>query len=261
MSHKFLTSERLDALIDGELRTDEAVRAEAEIQNDPLLQKARRVRKKEQELIHHALHTNTDRVYQEAGIDRQMEEMMARLMLQIDEPAPVSLDSFAPAEEAPFAIPATPIPIPAPVHPQHLALPASSVAGTPWWKAVLGWFQAHPSLSVAFAGATVVLVIFAVPMLDPGPNANDCVVDNVVGRKKDTVAVLQSNNQSGQPMTVIIVENPPPSPAEIEAESRDKKPFKARTPAPPKTLKDKKTKAGRSEAPAPSLKAPSPRKD
>lgn len=245
MSNQFLTSERLDALIDGELSPSDIRHAEAEIQRVPQLQEALRMRKNEQALIRHALRSEIERVYEEDAIDARMDAMMERLMAKIDEPA-LAL------EEPPVAL----LVAPTKIRPSSAPALRPTEAGQPWWKALFGWFQAHPSMSVALAGATVVLVIFAVPRLDPGPTANDCVVDNVVSRKKDTVAVLQSNNQAGQPMTVIIVENPPPSPAEIEAGSPTPKPSKK---AAPKKAKKEPKAVGTTPTVPP--KAPQPRKD
>lgn len=80
-----------------------------------------------------------------------------------------------------------------------------------WWASLRQLFQTYPGIPfAAVASAFALALFFGLPMLDPGPDANDCVVDNVASSKTAQVAVLQTENQAtGQRMTLIVVNEPP----------------------------------------------------
>jgi hypothetical protein len=66
-----------------------------------------------------------------------------------------------------------------------------------------------------------VLLVLAIPVLDPGPDPNDCIVDEAIGGKNGQVAVLQTQNRAtGKRMTVIVVDETPSDSAEDETEDK-----------------------------------------
>lgn len=111
--------------------------------------------------------------------------------------------------------------------------PAASTASASWFERLRSLFQAHPSIPFAMASAFVVAIVFSIPFFDPGPDANDCVVDKMISSNTSEIAILQTQNQlTGQRMTVIVV-NEPPAEQEDQTDDNDakKSPHKSKTPA------------------------------
>lgn len=91
-----------------------------------------------------------------------------------------------------------------------------------------GWMDRFVQVLVAYRTAWItalcvvgVLLVLAIPVLDPGPDPNDCIVDEAIGGKNGQVAVLQTQNRAtGKRMTVIVVDETPSDSAEDETEDK-----------------------------------------
>ena len=166
-----------EAFLDGELEPQEASALEAQLENDPQLQEAVAQLQEESGLLRHHLREEVNVATDLVDFD----QFYAQLSSQIE-----AQTSFEPS------------------------IPVQEESTTSLFAQWFGWFQSHPGISLAFASAVAVAVIFSLPFLDPGPDANDCIVEKVTSDKASQVAVLQTKNSAtGQRMTVIVVNEPP----------------------------------------------------
>lgn len=185
--------EQFDAFLDGELSPQERQQFEVYLSEHDEIQEDLVFQRRIQQVTRQALHDQVEDVM--ASID--FDSFTQRIMQRVQEPV-VS----AAQEETPIAIPVARAPQAAPQEELRPSL----------WETVMLWFRAHPMMSVAAGSFAAVLLVVATPLLmDPGPAPNDCVVDEAAGSKSSQVAVLQAQNKdTGQQMTVIVVNEPEP---------------------------------------------------
>jgi len=68
------------------------------------------------------------------------------------------------------------------------------------------WFQAHQTFVLGTACACAVVGMFVFPAMDKGPTDNaDVIVEKILKKRSTRVAVVQTKTQSGQPMTVVVI--------------------------------------------------------
>lgn len=97
-----------------------------------------------------------------------------------------------------------------------------------WLQNTVDWIRSHPTVLLASTATAGIFLLFALPMLDPGPsNDKDVVVDRIIKTKTARVSVLQTKNKTtGHSMVIIDVKEPPSAQDSLEPKEPGKNPSK-----------------------------------
>ena len=84
--------------------------------------------------------------------------------------------------------------------------PVVSVEQPSFFQQCVQWFQTHQGFALGTVCACAALGMFILPMMDKGPSdTSDVIVEKILKKRSTRVAVVQTKSQSGQPMTVVII--------------------------------------------------------
>lgn len=185
----------LEAFLDGEVTPSEANTIASQIDTQEETHTLWRDVQKQRSLFQETVQARAD----EAAATIDWDAFSGRVMKAIAEEAPCQVPSAASV----FSF-------------QHAPAcnDTASAEERSWlapFQSLFRWMRAHPGIAMTCTAATCLLVVLALPFLDPGPNPdNDVIVEKMSNIKSAQSLIYQTKNKAtGHSITVIVFDEPP----------------------------------------------------